>query len=744
MKDALKILHLEDNQADAELVRMVLESHFPELGLHQIYKKDDFIEQMRSGNYTLILSDYIIPGFDGMEALETTLKLRPDLPFIFISGTIGEERAVEALRLGATDYVLKENLVKLPYVINRAIKEKRAKEEKENNKREVFQAHQLLESVFNNTNMQVAYLDVNMNFLKVNRAYAITEGQTPDYYVGKNHFELFPNKENEAIFYEVIKSGKPHFAYMKAFEYTLNPEKGITHWDWSLIPTVDSAGEINGLVVTLLDVSDRIKYEAAIKESEERLTLATRITRLGTYDWWPKLKKLYWDERMHEIFGVDLNSTVDRNQVFFSRLHPDDDKRVAKRFYSILEPTSKLDHFTDEFKIVLPNGDVKYISSYGMCQRNSTGDVIRATGTCLDVTNQRQAEIELKESENRQRAILEAIPDIMFTVSRNGRYLSHQFNTESSSRLLVPWKQMKGKRKHDFIPAKLADLMVKKIELAIDTNVPQGAEYALVENGVEYFYESRFVKINEDAVLQIVRDVTKRRKAETALSASEQKFRELAETIKEVFWLTDWITKESLYVSPAYEEVYGYSVESLMKDSKSWAQHIHKDDREWVKKEYYEKAEKGKYNVEFRVVHPDGSIKWVHESAFPIKENNKVVRMAGYSVDVTERKLAEQNLQFTTNILNRVSSLVVVINKKTDLVYVSPSAKGMLGYPPEELLGQNWWKLTMIDKKQYTEEKKLVNRILKKGLLVFDHYYESEIKTKSGKIKWMAWSKAET
>ncbi len=135
-----------------------------------------------------------------------------------------------------------------------------------------------------------------------------------------------------------------------------------------------------------------------------------------------------------------------------------------------------------------------------------------------------------------------------------------------------------------------------------------------------------------------------RMKDHSELLASENKFRELTETIKEVFWLLDWETKKLLYISPAYEDLYEEPCESMYNNPKSWKLKIHPDDSEKVTELYRTRSIHSKYDIEFRIVMKDERIKWVHESAFPIFENGEIIKMAGYSVDITEKKRIECEL----------------------------------------------------------------------------------------------------
>ncbi|MBK8900324.1 MAG: PAS domain S-box protein [Anaerolineaceae bacterium] len=135
---------------------------------------------------------------------------------------------------------------------------------------ELWEAHQLLETIFDHTHMMVACLDPQLNFIRVNRAYAQADNQEPDFFPGKNHFDLYPNAENEAIFRRVVATGEPYFAFAKPFEYEENLERGVSYWDWSLVPIKYPNGGVAGLIFTLLNVTDRLWAEQALRASEAR------------------------------------------------------------------------------------------------------------------------------------------------------------------------------------------------------------------------------------------------------------------------------------------------------------------------------------------------------------------------------------------------------------------------------------------------------------------------------------------
>ncbi len=123
MKVSLRILNLEDNQDDAQLNKEMLSACWSLDAFHRVETRDEFINALVAQPLDLILSDYSMPGFGGQTALALAREYRPKTPFLFVSGTIGEDTAIESLKNGATDYVLKHRLMRLIPAAARALRE---------------------------------------------------------------------------------------------------------------------------------------------------------------------------------------------------------------------------------------------------------------------------------------------------------------------------------------------------------------------------------------------------------------------------------------------------------------------------------------------------------------------------------------------------------------------------------------------------------------------------------------------
>ena len=121
MSTELRILHLEDNENDALLIEATLERNNFACVIDRVDTREAFVEALDRGGYDLILSDFSLPTFNGLAALELAHQRHPEVPFLFVSGTIGEDTAIDALKSGATDYVLKQRLARLAPAVHRAL-----------------------------------------------------------------------------------------------------------------------------------------------------------------------------------------------------------------------------------------------------------------------------------------------------------------------------------------------------------------------------------------------------------------------------------------------------------------------------------------------------------------------------------------------------------------------------------------------------------------------------------------------
>jgi PAS domain S-box-containing protein len=241
-----------------------------------------------------------------------------------------------------------------------------------------------LEAIFSSIHVLVAYLDTQFNFRRVNRAYAEADGRDPEFFLGKNHFHLYPNAENEAIFRTVVRTGRPHVVFAKPFTYASAPERGTTYWDWSLLPVKGADGRVAGLVLVLVDVTQRERAQVELERERQRLFEVLNILPGFVYLRAPDCSIRFTNRRFEEVFGKPAGRRC--YEVLYGRAEPCGSCRVADVF-----ETSQ----GNAYEKTLPNGRTYQLYDYPFTDADGSPLVLRLG---IDVTDRKRLEREIAET----------------------------------------------------------------------------------------------------------------------------------------------------------------------------------------------------------------------------------------------------------------------------------------------------------------------------------------------------------
>jgi diguanylate cyclase (GGDEF)-like protein/PAS domain S-box-containing protein len=255
----IRILHLEDDPFDAELVRGKLKSEGLVCDITWVDSKEVFELVLEQQTVDLVLCDFNLPGYDGMSALMRVHERRPDLPVIVISGTIGEDEAVECLKAGATDYILKQRFQRLGAAVRRALAEK----DEQAMRQEVEESLRLAASVYDASNEGIMITDANNLIIAVNPAFVKITGYATEEIIGKN-----PN---------ILKSGRHDEAFYQAMWHDITTsghwqgeiwdrrKNGEVYPKWLTINTVlNEGGTVQRRVAMFSDITQKRAAEELI------------------------------------------------------------------------------------------------------------------------------------------------------------------------------------------------------------------------------------------------------------------------------------------------------------------------------------------------------------------------------------------------------------------------------------------------------------------------------------------------
>ncbi len=190
----LRILHLEDDPFDAKLIKSVLDEGGSDIYICHVTTRNDFVAGLESGGFDIILSDYSLPDFDGMSALSIAKESFPDIPFVFVSGNMGEELAIESFKKGATDYVLKNNLAKLAPSVLRALRESIERSERKQAEEALKKSEQKYRRLYENLRDGSAAIDMSGRIVEFNLAFQEMLGYSREEIYGISYHDITPER----------------------------------------------------------------------------------------------------------------------------------------------------------------------------------------------------------------------------------------------------------------------------------------------------------------------------------------------------------------------------------------------------------------------------------------------------------------------------------------------------------------------------------------------------------------------
>jgi PAS domain S-box-containing protein len=391
MPHLLRILSIEDDPKDAELIQDLLETGDIACEVTRVDTQATLVASLEQGGIDLILADYSLPSFDGISALRLAMKACPDVPFIFVSGTLGEEVAIEALKIGATDYVLKTRLSRLVPSVLRALREatertERKRAEESLRQSETYQAEaQRLSCTgsfgWNVSSGEIYWSEETHKIFEFDRAVKPT-------------LELVFRRihpDDRDLVQQTIDRGSEARANLD-YEHRLLMTDGSVRYLHVLARALEPSSGNLEYVGAVMDVTAAKRAEETLRESEAYLAEAQRLSRTGSWALVPATGKIrYWSEECNRVLGFDPHAGQPRFETFFERIHADDHAKVRK--ISDIVGAEKAE-FELKYRIVRPGGEIRDIHLVGHPVLGPNGDVVEFVGTVMDVTERKRAEEE--------------------------------------------------------------------------------------------------------------------------------------------------------------------------------------------------------------------------------------------------------------------------------------------------------------------------------------------------------------
>jgi PAS domain S-box-containing protein len=545
----LRVLLIEDEEDDALLLRRELERGGYILHLLRVTTAEELSEALDTDSWDIILADYTLPRFDAPSALAMVRARLPDIPFIIVSGTVGEEAVVKCMRDGANDFFLKGRLKLLPLAISREIEAAQVRHQQQSAEQQLRETERRLAHLFSSSPVPYSVTQAHdQRVVMVNPAYCEMTGYSVDEIIGHTVAELniWVHAHERAALLNALAGPLP----VRNFEFQARRKDGTLG---DILLTADII-DFNGVPCVLsmaLDITERKRAEAhdqmqvqllnAIGQSVVVIDLNGIVT--------------YWNRAAEQIFGWSAKEALGRNA---GDLIVSDDQ--ARHGAEIMARLVRGESWSGEFIVKHRNGSTfpAYVTNAPLTDQS--GNLIGIVGVSADISNIKMYEQQILESETLHRIILENVSDAVLMTDDQGYFT---FISPSVQDVLgytpveiAATGTIQNLLSHEAVRVDGLTEDGDMSTLDITLTLKDGLTHVLIG------YIKR-VTVGAGTLLYVFRDVTERRRTVEALVESELRFRMMTENARDLYMLVD-SKGHCIYASPAYHDLLGYDPQSLV------------------------------------------------------------------------------------------------------------------------------------------------------------------------------------
>jgi PAS domain S-box-containing protein len=700
----LNVLSIEDSVRDFEIIREQLIDAGYHLNISRVETEKELESSIRGNQYDIILADFKLPGFDAFGALRLCNAICPEVPFICVSGTIGEETAVEVIKQGAVDYVLKDRMARLPSAVKRALDELK---EKERGKWAESQREAALEALRSEQIMLartegIAHIgswewDIAMDtVIWSDELFRIFQRDPREGAPSFAEHPAFYHLDDMACLQQAVEAavtdGTPYELELRAIrkdgETRICVARGVAE--------MDLGGRTVRLFGSLQDITERIRAREALRASEAFLKATGQMAKVGGWELDAANLCLNWTEETYHIHELHPGHKPTFEEAI-NYYHPDERQKLSDSIQRALKYGETYDM---ELRFISAKG--KHLWTRSICfPQTVDGKIVKLIGTFQDITERKQAEEDLRKSEENFRSLYVDSADSIMVFSPDQGFIAanpatiklfacrdEQDFTTHSPASLSPEYQPDG--------ARSMDKSHEMIRLALEKGSHFFEWMHRRADGTDFpatVLLSRLESVSAPQLLQAtVRDITELKRAGEALRQSNEQYRLLADNIHDVIFVLD-MNLNYTYISPSVKNLRGYEPEELL--NKSPTETLTPASMDLAMKTLSEIMELEKSEqrkdipmspaLQLEMVRKDGTTVWTEVKFSLIRDENKrPLGIMGVTRDITEHRQAEKVLKQSEeryrSIFENAQEGIFRTTPKGKITISNQALANMLGY----------------------------------------------------------------
>ncbi|SMD35998.1 PAS domain S-box-containing protein [Reichenbachiella faecimaris] len=633
-----RFLFFEDIVAELKLTLRILTKENIRFDYQSTDTEFEFKKLVVEFEPDLIIADFNLPNFNGMEALEWVQKEAPEIPFIFVTGSMGEERAVETLKQGASDFVLKGNLIRLPMVIKRALKEIEERKQKISAQKAFLTSEARYQQLIDNAPVGICELSFKGQVTTINRRGAEIFGTEKKNIHIKDIFD-----QKDLSQYKNWLKEKPNG---KSFNGVFHAQDGKKLIDLTLIPHFNIETKVKTLIGVSQDITHRAKMESELQEKNALLesifnAIPDVIYLKDKEGRYLMVNKSF--EKISNLKAKDILNKKDKDLI--EKTLADESEKADKKVLKSQALVTTMQTLTDH------KGEVLIFDNHKSPIFDSVNKVVGIVGISRDVTESIHSQEKLKHSEA---MLLEAE-----NVANMGSWefyvsLEKLFYSLGAAKMLGIQLSERTLKYKSFLKLCHPEDRLK-IGEAFRSAVLDGESFQiehriLQSDGSILWFQtkgkpSQNDRGNIDKIVGTVQDVTEQKRSHEKLEKSQLLLKE-AQSMAQMGSF-DWnITQNILNCSEEFNSILQFGQSDLWLTFDHYLERIHPSDRELSRKKIFDAlATAETYDIEHRILLPNHSVKTVRAiGRFKTDSQNQVENLFGTIQDISKKKEAENAL----------------------------------------------------------------------------------------------------